>query len=220
MKEKLEQNGKPCCLNLITDADNRFLKGIEKQARKESMQEKIESQASQIDLAAVAESRGQDLANMTEEEKQSLIQEESKRRLEEEQSESEEDEIGALIQREEIEARKAEKEAAEKKLLDEEAEKERVEKEKREAAKLEQIRKNERDLLDKRSQPIRQYLMDYVVPHLTEGLINLCKEVPDDPTDYLATFLLNKADELDQQEAKKRDEEIRLRLAEKNGGHQ
>ena len=64
-------------------------------------------------------------------------------------------------------------------------------------------------MLDKRSQPIRQYLMDKVVPYLTEGLINLCKEVPDDPTDYLANFLLNKADELDAEEAKKREEELR-----------
>ena len=38
MREKLEQNGKPCCLNLITDDDNRFLANIEKQARKEAKQ--------------------------------------------------------------------------------------------------------------------------------------------------------------------------------------
>lgn len=30
MCQKLEQNGKPCCLNLITEADNRFLKNIER----------------------------------------------------------------------------------------------------------------------------------------------------------------------------------------------
>ena len=30
MRAKLEQNGKPCCLNLITEADNRFLKNIER----------------------------------------------------------------------------------------------------------------------------------------------------------------------------------------------
>jgi len=40
--------------------------------------------------------------------------------------------------------------------------------------------------------------MDNVVPHLTEGLIDLCKTVPGDPTDYLADFLLKKADEVDQ----------------------
>lgn len=36
MRAKLEQNGKPCCLNLITDNDNRFLANIERQARREA----------------------------------------------------------------------------------------------------------------------------------------------------------------------------------------
>jgi adenylate kinase len=39
--------------------------------------------------------------------------------------------------------------------------------------------------------------MDNVVPHLTEGLITLCKKVPGDPVDYLADFLLKRADEID-----------------------
>ena len=127
--------------------------------------------------------------DLTEEEKQEMLAaEEAKKRAED--SESEVDEVEAMIEREEVEHRKAETEAAEKKLFDEDAEKDRKSREEREAAKLEQIRESERDLLDKRSQPIRQYLMDKVVPHLTEGLINLCKDVPDDPTDFLANFLL------------------------------
>lgn len=40
--------------------------------------------------------------------------------------------------------------------------------------------------------------MDNVVPHLTEGLIDLCKKVPLDPIDYLSEFLLKKADMIDQ----------------------
>ena len=36
MRSKLEQNGKPCCLNLITENDNRFLKNIERIARREA----------------------------------------------------------------------------------------------------------------------------------------------------------------------------------------
>lgn len=66
------------------------------------------------------------------------------------------------------------------------------------AKKLEILRNKERDLLDQRSQPIRQYLMDNVVPHLTEGLIELCKKIPQDPVDYLSNFLLKKADEIDE----------------------
>lgn len=99
--------------------------------------------------------------------------------------------------------------------MEEEAEKERKIKEKRDAKKLEEVRQQERDLLDNRSQPIRQYLMDTVVPHLTEGLIQLCKNVPDDPTDFLANFLLERADQLDEEMMKKRDEEIKAKMNEK-----
>jgi len=63
-------------------------------------------------------------------------------------------------------------------------------------------------LLDTRSQPIRQYLMDNVVPHLTEGLIAVCKDVPTDPIDCLADFLLKRADEIDQKYIAQREAEI------------
>jgi ribosomal 50S subunit-associated protein YjgA (DUF615 family) len=43
MRQLLEQNGKPCCLNLITDADNKFLRNIERQAKREAAMEKMES---------------------------------------------------------------------------------------------------------------------------------------------------------------------------------
>lgn len=46
MRAKLEQNGKPCCLNLITDADNRFLANIERQAKKEARRPDTERQSS------------------------------------------------------------------------------------------------------------------------------------------------------------------------------
>ena len=39
--------------------------------------------------------------------------------------------------------------------------------------------------------------MDNVVPHLTEGLISTCKEIPQDPIEFLSQFLLTKADEID-----------------------
>ena len=54
--------------------------------------------------------------------------------------------------------------------------------------------------------------MDNVVPHLTEGLITLCKKVPGDPVDYLADFLLKKADEIDQQRIQEREEAIKAKL--------
>lgn len=59
--------------------------------------------------------------------------------------------------------------------------------------------------------------MDNVVPHLTEGLIDLCKDIPDDPVDYLAKFLLKKADEIDEKIIKEREEAALAKLeAKKN----
>lgn len=48
--------------------------------------------------------------------------------------------------------------------------------------------------------------MDNVVPHLTEGLIDVCKTIPDDPIDYLSNFLLKKADEIDERIMKEREQ--------------
>ena len=54
--------------------------------------------------------------------------------------------------------------------------------------------------------------MDNVVPHLTEGLIDICKKVPRDPVEFLSEFLLKKADLIDQQRIQQREEEIRAKL--------
>jgi hypothetical protein len=57
--------------------------------------------------------------------------------------------------------------------------------------------------------------MDNVVPHLTEGLIELCKKVPEDAIDHLANFLEARADEIDEAIVKKRQEEYRLKMEQK-----
>jgi len=36
---------------------------------------------------------------------------------------------------------------------------------------------------------LREYLMRYMVPNLTEGLIEMCMVLPDNPVDYLANYL-------------------------------
>ena len=56
-------------------------------------------------------------------------------------------------------------------------------------AKLEVVRKQERDTLEVQSEPLRNYLVKYVMPTLTAGLIEVAKVRPDDPVDYLAEFL-------------------------------
>ena len=58
---------------------------------------------------------------------------------------------------------------------------------------LEQIKEYERDVLDQKSQPIRQYLMDNLVPILTEGLLEVCKRTPEDPVDYLAEYMFRRS---------------------------
>lgn len=62
--------------------------------------------------------------------------------------------------------------------------------------------------------------MDNVVPHLTEGLIELCKSVPEDAIDHLANFLLDRADKIDDAYIKKREEEYRLKQEQKRMANQ
>lgn len=40
-----------------------------------------------------------------------------------------------------------------------------------------------------RDMPLREYLMENIIPSLTEGLIEVCKVLPEDPADYLANYL-------------------------------
>lgn len=47
----------------------------------------------------------------------------------------------------------------------------------------------EKDRLDIRSQPLRQYMSDNIMPILTEALIKISSELPVDPLEYLATYL-------------------------------
>ncbi|KAI8618987.1 hypothetical protein BC830DRAFT_1226450 [Chytriomyces sp. MP71] len=54
---------------------------------------------------------------------------------------------------------------------------------------MEEIRKQEQEVLEAQSVPLRNYLMKYVMPTLTSGLIEVCKVRPEDPIDYLAEFL-------------------------------
>uniref|UniRef100_A0A0G4FVB2 Adenylate kinase 7 n=1 Tax=Chromera velia CCMP2878 TaxID=1169474 RepID=A0A0G4FVB2_9ALVE len=79
---------------------------------------------------------------------------------------------------------KFEEEARERRRLDDEA-------------RLREIQEHERRQLLALSLPLRSYLMQYIVPTLTEGLIELCQIMPDDPIDHLAEFLFSKAGALE-----------------------
>ncbi|GLE06601.1 hypothetical protein PINS_up015995 [Pythium insidiosum] len=64
-------------------------------------------------------------------------------------------------------------------------------------ARLELIQREEAELLEARAKPLRTYLMDTVLPALTEGMLEVVKVQPDDPIDYLAEFLFKKGQELE-----------------------
>ncbi|KAL3656304.1 hypothetical protein V7S43_018876 [Phytophthora oleae] len=67
----------------------------------------------------------------------------------------------------------------------------------RERARLELLQREEAELLEMRAKPLRTYLMDTVLPALTEGMLEVVKVQPTDPIDYLAEFLFRKGQELD-----------------------
>ena len=52
-------------------------------------------------------------------------------------------------------------------------------------AQLAQVRREEQEMLETQSIPLRNYLMRHVMPTLTQGLIEVCKVKPDDAVDYL-----------------------------------
>jgi adenylate kinase len=58
---------------------------------------------------------------------------------------------------------------------------------------LEQIRSKENSLLELKSQPIRNYLMEKVAPAITDGLFALCAAKPNDPVVFLAEYLAQKS---------------------------
>lgn len=46
---------------------------------------------------------------------------------------------------------------------------------------------------------MRQFLMKYIIPVLTEGMIDVCKVGPLDPVDYLAEYIFKRSHESTQQ---------------------
>lgn len=93
-----EQNGKPCCLNLITAADNAFLKKLDK-AESDAKKAKAALKAEQNSVEAPIEGS----VEGDEQQKQEEIAQES----------VEEDEVGDLIAREEEEHNRNQKESIE-----------------------------------------------------------------------------------------------------------
>lgn len=64
---------------------------------------------------------------------------------------------------------------------------------------LKSIREHMKDLesCDKLNQ--RQFLMKYIIPVLTEGMIEVCKVGPIDPVDYLSDYIFKRSSEFREQ---------------------
>lgn len=60
---------------------------------------------------------------------------------------------------------------------------------------FEQIKDREMEIRKAREMPLRDYLMDNVIPALAEGLLEVCRVLPDDPVDYLAEYLFKHSTE-------------------------
>jgi adenylate kinase len=105
--------------------------------------------------------------------------------------------FGPSVEELEAKKKKQQEEEAEKKRKQESEKQqqetqEKVDRDKREhewAARIAKLEKEERDVLELQSAPFRSYLMENIMPTLTNGLIELCKVRPQDPVDYLAEYL-------------------------------
>lgn len=104
------------------------------------------------------------------------------------------------------EMRRQEEEAKQKKEAEEKAERERreaeeaTERKRRQeewASRLTEVKKEEYQLLEAQSIPLRNYLMQHVMPTLTQSLIDCCKARPQDPIDYIAEYLFQNNPQVD-----------------------
>lgn len=57
---------------------------------------------------------------------------------------------------------------------------------------MEALKEGEKLLLEKRSRPLRSYINSNVAPHLTNAIIEICKERPEDPVDFLVRVCLRR----------------------------
>ncbi|KAK3753134.1 hypothetical protein RRG08_024412 [Elysia crispata] len=104
------------------------------------------------------------------------------------------------------EMRRLEEEARVKREAEEKADKERREAEELQerrrrqeewSQRLNEVKREEYELLEAQSIPLRNYLMKHVMPTLTQGLIDCCKTRPEDPIDYLAEYLFQHNPQID-----------------------
>ncbi|XP_046849860.1 adenylate kinase 7-like [Xenia sp. Carnegie-2017] len=95
------------------------------------------------------------------------------------------------IKRMEVEKQleKERKEKEERNRREREEANERAKKEEEWKMRLNEVKKEEQEVLETRSIPLRNYLMKHVMPTLSQGLVECTKIRPEDPVDFLAEYL-------------------------------
>eukprot|EP00052_Salpingoeca_macrocollata_P017549 m.143118 g.143118 ORF g.143118 m.143118 type:complete len:682 (-) comp20426_c0_seq1:60-2105(-) len=63
--------------------------------------------------------------------------------------------------------------------------------------KLDEVRRQEKEMLEEQSLPLRNFLMKHVMPTLSKGLMEVCQARPADPVDFLAEFLFKNNPQID-----------------------
>ena len=58
-------------------------------------------------------------------------------------------------------------------------------------SKLGELKNKEKILLEKKSEVMRRYLNEKIIPLLAKGILNICENIPDDPVESLANFILD-----------------------------
>ena len=106
------------------------------------------------------------------------------------------DEIREKLIKEKEEKKVGEKfKAKDSELLEDEfydLEKEKV-KESYNKSKAADLDTHEKEMLEKKSEVLRRYLAENIIPVLSKGILHVCKNLPEDPVDALAFYLFDNA---------------------------
>ena len=79
--------------------------------------------------------------------------------------------------------------------------------------KIDEIKERERTLLDKKSEILRRYLSENVIPLLSKGILDICQNMPEDPVESLAKYLSdNETNNEKENKNKKAFENLQLHL--------
>ncbi|XP_055649881.1 adenylate kinase 7 [Falco peregrinus] len=62
---------------------------------------------------------------------------------------------------------------------------------------MEEVKRQEQELLEAQSMPLRNYLMKNVMPTLMQGITECCRIRPDDPVDFLAEYLFKNSPDIE-----------------------